>query len=255
MHEVWGEDGMSEKKSEGPYSLNDVEKCINNAFRLYRDAQNASTPTKAALIEIGIEELSKGIILLASIPKPDFDDSTLNYLTWISSDSTFSPSLVPLAKYNFSNFNKSNHKTKLKALDAIFQSISFMYTYLEKVLPILQDLLNPNFEQLGNIEKSDLDNIASHLGNFDLKDLDKIKQKGFYVDFKDNKSISPEEENLKTENITMIFFVLYASLNALVEIYKKTPLKKIFLDPKLMIRGFYEYLPETAKSTFRDDSK
>ena len=246
---------MSEKKLEGPYSLNDVEKCINNAFRLYRDAQNASTPTKAALIEIGIEELSKGIILLASIPKPDFDDSTLNYLTWISSDSTFSPSLVPLTKYNFSNFNKSNHKTKLQALDAIFQSISFMYPYLEKVLPILQDLLSPNFGQLGNIEKSDLDNIASHLGNFDLKDLDKIKQKGFYVDFKDNKFTSPEEVNLKTENITMIFFVLYASLNALVEIYKKTPLKKIFSDPKLMIRGFYEYLPEHTKKMLKGDGE
>lgn len=236
---------MSEKKLEGAYSLNDVEKCINNAFRLYKDALNTSTPTKAALIEIGIEELAKGFILLANIPKPSFD-LPLNGLP----DSTFedipSDLLFSLKNYDFKKFNTYDHKTKLQVVDTMFKYVIFLNTYMEKKLPIIRDLLSPAFGQLGNIEKSDINYMVSYITKLNLKGLNKIKEKGFYVDFKDNKAISPEEQDLKTENFVMVFFMLYTSLIALVEIYKGATLKKVFLEPKLILGGFYDILPQKA---------
>ena len=249
-----GEAGMSGNEEAEHYSIEDVEKCLASGFRLFKDALNTSVPTKAALIEIGIEELAKGFILLASIPKQSMD-STLNDLTKVFLEDISPSALDSLKKYNFSTFNKYNHKTKLQAIDTIFQSIAALYPSLEQLIPTLQDLFSQSFGQLGNIKKSDINDIVSKIPELNLRDMDEIKKNGFYVDFKDNKSISPEEQNLKTDDLVMIFFILYASLNVHVKIYKGFQLTDVLSDPKLLLGGFYDLLSEEDKNKFREEGK
>jgi hypothetical protein len=43
-------------------NLQDIQLCINNAERLYKDSKSVSNPTRLALIELSLEEISKGWI-------------------------------------------------------------------------------------------------------------------------------------------------------------------------------------------------
>ena len=248
-----GEAGMSGNKESEHYSIEDVEKCQNNAIRLYKDTLNTSIPTKAALIELGIEELSKGIILLANIPKPNLDPA-LKELINLDSDSHLIHSLDSLKKYDFKKFNMFDHKRKLKVVEDIFKSLGLFSPQLEKISATLQNIIRPTFGTVDDIQRSKFDNAISDINRFNFKDLYKIKENGFYVNFKGNKAVSPEEQNLKTDEITGIFFLLYAPLYILVEIYMGTSLTDIFSDPKLILGDFYGLLSEEGKNNIRGKS-
>ena len=247
MHGLRGEAGMSDKEEPEHYSIEDVEKCQKNAIRLYKDALNTSIPTKAALIELGIEELSKGIILLANIPKPNLDP-VLKELINLNSDSDLLSSLDSLKKYNFKKFDMFDHKRKLKIIEDIFKSLGLVYPQSERITAALLNIMRPTFGTVDDKQTAKFDDVISDINRFNFRDLYKIKENGFYVNFIGNKVVSPMEQDLKTEEITGIFSVLYIPLNILVEIYKGTQFTSIFSDAKLILGDLYDLLSEVSKN-------
>ncbi len=240
---------MSGKKLEGPYSLNDVEKCINNALRLYRDAQNASTPTKAALMELALEETAKGIVVLINMP-PSSLNHTINGLVYPISNDLFDSISGFIETSNIKKFDMRSHKQKLKIIMDLFTFVSTIYeVYPEQIKVIQQEIFKADLDKL-----KDIKNIILIMDRIHFKELDKIKEEGFYVNFIEN-NVSPEEQKLRITAMKWIFFILYSSLNILVQIYKETPLDKLFSDPKVLFGGLYEYLPENAKKMLKGDGE
>ncbi|MEM4005881.1 MAG: hypothetical protein QXM43_09685 [Desulfurococcaceae archaeon] len=65
--------GAEKKKLDIRISLEGVQLCIQNAERLLSDSQNVSLPSKVALLEIGLEGISKAFGLLMMFEKIAFD--------------------------------------------------------------------------------------------------------------------------------------------------------------------------------------
>ncbi|MGC8651525.1 MAG: hypothetical protein ACP5RX_02855, partial [Minisyncoccia bacterium] len=55
---------MEKKSKEIKPTIEGIQLCVMNAERLWRDSKKVSEPTKAALIELSIEETAKAIGLL-----------------------------------------------------------------------------------------------------------------------------------------------------------------------------------------------
>lgn len=245
---------MTKKDGGAAYSLDGVKKCLDNAFRLFKDAFNTSNPTKAALIELGIEELAKGFISLAKIPNPNADPLLDKFINLIA-DEDFASFLNSLKKYDLKKFNIRYHETKLQAIQYIFTNVAALYVRLEKRLDFLQEVLEPAWGLLGNAEKSDVNDLISRLSTINFRKLDEVKEKGFYVNIEGNRYISPEEQNLQSDELVGIFFILYSSLKSYVQIYAGDSFEKIIADPKRFLGGFYEYLPENVKKMLKGDGE
>ena len=110
-----------------PYaSIENASKCFDNADRLLDDAFKTSLPTRVALMELGIEELSKGLIILLNIDKPPEKPSVeklmgnvdLQDKLWIQWHEEFTD------KISIQNINLYDHKEKLKAIKLLFKFAS-----------------------------------------------------------------------------------------------------------------------------------
>ncbi len=244
-----GEAGVTRKTGEEPYSFDFLEKCVNNALGLYKDALNTSTPRKASLMEIALEELAKGFVTLVNMPSSSLDHP-VNDLIDTLSDDLFDSISGFIETYNIKKFDIYSHKQKLKIIMGLFNFVSTIYEiYPEQIKGIQQEMLKTDFGELKDVEY-----IISIMERFHFKEFNKVKEEGLYVDFIEN-NVSPEEQTLRIIVMKWIFFVLYSSLNVFIQIYKETQLDKLFSDPKLMFGGFYEYLPENVKKMLKGDGE
>lgn len=90
-------------------TLENAQECIDNAYRIYKDALKTTTPTKAALIEIGIEELAKGLIIWAKIPKSKLKLPDNQYISKLLSKFE-NIDKESLRKYKISDLDIHSHK-------------------------------------------------------------------------------------------------------------------------------------------------
>ena len=105
-------------------TLENVDKCIDNAFRLYDDASKTSVPTKAALIELGIEELVKG--LLITFKTPEFQKVSLAETSNFHknfSEQEWKDFIEPFQSSKISDFTNRDHKKRLDTIQFLLDSV------------------------------------------------------------------------------------------------------------------------------------
>ncbi len=192
-------------------TVENAQKCIDNADRLYDDALKTSSPTKAALIELSIEELAKGLMVLYKTP--EFKDSGLKAdfvdAGKILEDLDGTDFIKTLDSFKIGDFTKPFHPEKLKFIQAIVKlSQQFFVTYRTQ-MELLINAFGKNFSQYFSKSFADtmkiIEEELSNLDDSNISDLDDIKKDGFYVDFKDGKVIEPKNVPFQFKKLSRIF--------------------------------------------------
>lgn len=203
-------------------SLSGIRACISNAERLLNDSKKASIPTSAALLELSLEEISKGWWLMlklvflrekAESPSAKLrNDSSLRSVINASGVSTADMSdeiklhLTPLREMLMTTDNWNSlrdHNFKLRFMKELKGMLEFL-------LPIYLKEVNPNIvKKIGkeispyetqNLTKVQIDarfsgvmDILDGLDNATFTKLDDLKNDGFYVEYKDGEFIQPAD--------------------------------------------------------------
>ena len=208
-----------------------VEKCVDNARRLYKDAWITSFPTYAALMEIGIEELSKSMILFQNFP----DDSTerQNFLKALDGGNILdlrSP-INRMGEYIF-NFHRNfefdpkdlaDHRVKPHVIQNIFNYTAEVYLFLEKSLLSNSTLRPPSGISEENINRCH--EIISKINDMTIEKWDQVKERGFYVYPEEGRA--PSDEHFDTRDLIRVFDVMYSTLKIFLSFSKGVKLKDL----------------------------
>ncbi|EQB74089.1 MAG: hypothetical protein AMDU4_FER2C00030G0012 [Ferroplasma sp. Type II] len=230
-------------------NIENVKKCHDNASRLFKDSLNTSKPTGAALIEIGIEELAKGLILLINTPKSDMQNSIKLYDSIFSQfeDTKILGNINDsLKSYDIRRFNTYDHREKLKAIQIVLKSIDPLYQILKPILGNLIPSFNKNFSSISKLfEGVNFDFPPALIENFksiDVENWDKIKESGLYVNFYDEAVQAPCTSEFDVKHLIMIFIIFYGILNFLIRLNEGSKLDELLLDQKTIFGFFYEII-------------
>ena len=232
-------------------TIENAKKCLDNAMRLYEDSKKVTTPTRLALVEIAVEELAKGMILFLKYePKGDLDAlenlfgaNILNELEASNNDDMVE------AIFNFkqSDFNTKNHKHKLKAIQKLLDISKQYYVPLIKILGLMDlEKLYAGLE----IENFKIPREGpTYYKDINVQDMDEIKMSGLYVNFKDGKSISPEEANYaNSDKLYQVLVGFGLVLRLSLELVKGTFDITKFRDPKTLLGPFYELIHQANQN-------
>ncbi|MHB1507087.1 MAG: hypothetical protein ACYCUZ_03405 [Cuniculiplasma sp.] len=202
------------KKEEIPLTLEGIQLCLQNAERLFVDSQKVSLPTKVALLELGLEEISKAWGLLLSFEKKNLDENP--DLIWIF----FEVMRIDINKYDEAIKNNENNIKKyfsdntFKSFMTPFDKNSFSnhiakIAFLSNLVNYIKMISRPLIIQSQDRETFVRDIIGKFVGEINIKDSDRtiedilnikedqllelvsFKEKGFYVDIEGGTLISP----------------------------------------------------------------
>lgn len=241
-------------------SIESAIKCLENAERLFNDAAKVSEPTATGLIEIAIEEIAKGILL---VPKMDENDSRLPL-----NDPLFKKvfignlDLVELTrdlnikKYTIIDFNFRDHKKKLELINTIVE-IYF------KISPILIDNTDVSFfvshlHSTGNLYtrfkdiedfKKEIFETSSKVLSGEIHNLDHLKQQGFYVDISGESSKAPWENSFDLTTTLRIFILCYILLNLFIQFSRGINFKTILDDKEKLLGIISKYMDQNLESS------
>ena len=220
-----------------PITLEGAQLAIQNAERLFFDSQKVSIPTKVALLEIGLEEISKAWAILLSFEKDLIDKNEEHIDVFLESahidNKKLKEKIEELArkkeeffgKYNVSSFltpfnteTFSNHKAKIKFLSKFIWYTREIQLQLSKssydMGKIINDVIGQYFPQnrLSNLKENykaiyDILNINED----QLEDIVNLKEHGLYLDIQSGVYISPSSRIYETatlENLLKLLLVM-----------------------------------------------
>lgn len=236
--------GIKVKNKELSISLEAIQLCILNAERLLDDSQNVRIPTKMALLELGLEEISKAWGLLLTFAKQTFDRN-LNLIERFFevshidrkkysdaikkiepqiekyfSDTTFESFMTPFNKDSF-----TNHHKKIEFLSKLIWYIKNITLPLLKLSQDRKNFANDILGKfVGNINLKMSDKVISEILNInedELEELVSLKEKGIYVDIEGETFISPSSRNYYPDILQNLLVLLISmSKNELTTLSK-----------------------------------
>ncbi len=229
-------------------TLENVDKCIDNAFRLYDDASKTSVPTKAALIELGIEELVKG--LLITFKTPEFQKVSLSEASNFHknfSEQDWKNFIESFQSSKISDFTDRDHKQRLDTIQFLLDSVIKLQS---KDSPFIKNTFDGIINNYGKFSpepvgdpKKVLDTQISRLNYMNIKKLYKIKEQGFYIDFDNGKVIEPKNVKFQLEGINRVFNIVYLTLINLINSLEGFSLSSSKPDIKRILGKLYDRLP------------
>jgi len=235
-----------------PITLEGAQLAIQNAERLFFDSQKVSIPTKVALLEIGLEEISKAWVILLSFEKGLRDKNDDKIDVFLESAHIDSKKLeeairelAPKKGEFFRDYDPSslstpfdtkkfsNHKEKIKFLS------KFIRYAREIQLPLLErsvDFGKAINEVIGRyLPRNKISNAEENyrvihdflsVNDSELEDIVNLKEYGLYLDVQNGIYISPSSrvyETITLENL--LAGLLTLAKNELV--YLNNVLKKL----------------------------
>ena len=150
---LWGEAGMNNNNKDfdsAKYAtIENAKKCIDNAERLYDDASKTSPPTKAALIELSIEELAKALLVLYKTP--EFENSLLKAefvdAGKIINNLEGTDFIKTLDEFKIADFTTRVHEKKLNFIQSIVKLAQEFYINAAPELDPLLKMYGNKFSQ------------------------------------------------------------------------------------------------------------
>lgn len=207
-----------------------IKACVLNAERLYKDSLNVTEPTKLALMEIAIEEVSKGWwIAFMLMTSPDNIERTKNRFGELmpigTSFEKTHKEIVDNPDYkeiigriketitkpiDLVSFRK--HKRKLEFMKEVKEYLEFYYPFITSLVDVEQaaklakivggkyDSVEIPANVLSEAKKHALDPLKGLDDKF-FTELDGLKEEGFYVDYKDGEYIQPGIHQYNSKNL------------------------------------------------------
>jgi len=179
-------------------NLQDIQLCINNAERLYKDSKSVSNPTKLALIELSLEEISKGWIFcfkyVARNPNSlDFQPfikksgkGAIDEIDKKHPDSVKEYDKLRKILESFKYEDLKNHDLKIDFLIQLkkdLQSWSFISSFIDyqKIQEyIIRGIIKENFDS--DKEINSFEDFLNQINEDNLKKLINMKNDALYVD-------------------------------------------------------------------------
>lgn len=239
--------GVENRKTKisGFATIDIVEKCVDNALRLFKDALNSSPPTQAALLELGIEELSKAMILFLNLPEDTPERQNFlktmdaeNLLDLISPGNITGEDILAFHRmFEIDSKGLANHRVKLQVIKDIFNYIAQFSPLIEKLL-LSNPALIPPFVKIEDANKI-LSGILSKINDITIEKWDQVKERGFYVYPEERRA--PSDEQFDNKDLRMIFLVMYSALQTFLSYSKGAKFKDWRYD--VILDGVYDLLP------------
>lgn len=212
-----------------------VQLALINAERLFFDSRKVSTPTKMALIELGLEEVSKAIGMLLSFEKAQFDaDPTLmnRFLSYSHfSKKKYTKILQEKSQFLTKFFNENNPDQFMQFFDKYSfadhaKKVQFLSKFIEYTreftLPLIRgsseraklvkDMVG-RYVKFGPDEFKTADKFIDKTLNIDEKqlyDITDIKNRGLYLVRVGDLFVSPSSYTFITEHAENLLVVLIA---------------------------------------------
>jgi len=220
-----------------PITLEGAQLAIQNAERLFFDSQKVSIPTKVALLEIGLEEISKAWAILLSFEKGLIDKNDEQIDVFLKAAHIDSKKLekaikklAPKIEEFFRDYDPSSlstpfdtkkflyHKEKIRFLSKLIWYAREIQLQLSKSSyntgKIINDVIGQYFpkNKLSNLEENykaiyDILNINED----QLEDIVNLKEHGLYLDIQSGVYISPSSRIYETatlENLLQLLLVM-----------------------------------------------
>ena len=195
---------MSDKEKDSSLNkyttLEDAEKCVDNAIRLHNDALKTSMPTRASLMVLSIEELAKSFLVLFTTQefRNIYHKDEFKIVDKILEELDGTDLMTVMDEFEISDFTTRVHGKKLDLIESLIRIPQQFYSIEKKELdPKLKKLASTYSERLSISVKDPIEiteQTFSNLMDIDSHKLNEIKQNGFYVDFKEGKAIEPAIE-------------------------------------------------------------
>jgi hypothetical protein len=218
-----------------------IELMIQNAERLLDDSKHVSTPTKFALLEIGLEEVSKawGIILtfdIISVDKnPNFFEALLK-VGYVDTEkiSDILDDILPkiiefFSKYNPDSFMMPFDSKRWKDHKAKISYLSQLIEYINKIALPITRASSDRTKAIGDILgkhisiKRDLKEIDAEIDNIlnvnyeHLTEIVRLKESGLYVDISNDVFIAPSSIPFETETLENLLDLLIGMIKGEVK--------------------------------------
>jgi hypothetical protein len=212
----------------------DMELCLNNAERLIKDSKNTSVPTEAALLELAIEECSKGWMLYPKLVRDyvmEHKRLPKKYSDAINNAKNSNPEAVFQAP--FESIKALAEFTSEEAIDNAFRLHRVKLEFIQRLVEVVKssseslvkvgtkDLLakslysNMDSQTLENARKLVLNRLQS-MTKEKIAKLDDIKKRAFYVDKTGSTLIDPTTVEFPIEDLRFLAFVMRQSLLTLI---------------------------------------
>ena len=225
-------------------SLDGIQLCIQNAERLLVDSHKVSIPTKMALLELGLEEISKAWGLLLTFEKQTFarnPDLIKIFFECLHIDRKKYNDAI---QKNEPNFEKFLSETTLESFMTPFDVDSFTnhdkkIKFLSQLILYIKEIAFPLLKESQDREESTKDILGKYIGKIDLKTADKViseilninedklgelvslKEKGIYVDIEGGTFISPSSRNYYPDILqNLLILLISTSKNELTTLSK-----------------------------------
>jgi hypothetical protein len=225
-----GEAGMNDNNKNGDKreyaTLENVQKYVNNADRLYNDALKTSDPSKAALIELSIEELEKAFSLIDYIMTINHIDTDLiNKSLNIDKilNSITDPDLIKsIDEFKINNFKNRAHGERLDSIGSLIKIAQQIYLnnknlFTQPVNKLAQNYskhLPKTFENPMEIT----DEGISSLAGVNIHDFSKTRGQGLYADFKDGKIVEPKNIQFKFDELFRELYFMRIYIQYLINV-------------------------------------
>lgn len=232
-------------------SIENAKKCLENADRLLGDALKTSLPTRVALLELGIEEISKGLIILFNMDLQHKNSDIQDFIMDTELPDNLKQQCLEEIETitSIKNLNPYDHGEKLKALKSLFDFVSRCYPVLIDFVYIgqLSQLLNGM--NIGNIDIPITTDLLEKIKNIKVSKWDRVKEDSLYVNLENGNAIPPEKRDLKaySSDILMVFIVARSVLSIYLLLYEDKDLKAIFSNPKAILGPFYDIIVNSSK--------
>jgi len=241
--------GVENRKTKisGFATIDIVEKCRDNALRLFKDALKTSPPTQAALLEIGIEELSKAMILFQNIPRDSPERQ--NFLKAMDEENLLDlKSLGNITDEDIFDFHRNfeidskglaDHRVKLQIIQNIFNYSAKVYLVLVSEKSLLSNsALIPPFVKSEDAIKI-IHETLSKINDMTIEKWYQVKERGFYVYPEEGRA--PSDEQFDNKDLRMVFYLMYSTLKIFLSFSTGAKLKDLsYID---ILEHFSDLLP------------
>jgi hypothetical protein len=217
-------------------TLEDIETCVRNSDRLFSDSSNVSEPTKAALMELSIEESAKAWMLYLQFVKQlaiserekikPIAEKGLSTLSEVQKQELQGFGKAMTEYLNDLNIEEAfrggrAHEVKLDYLALLIDQLKTYWSTMFQIAksdPVARSVI-PSKMDVSDIEKVGKE-IASDLWSFKRQDiliLRRVKEEGFYVDADENgKIISPESREYHIARLFLLRLIMDNGLKGLL---------------------------------------
>lgn len=219
----------------GPERLTGIQLCVINARRLITDSESVSDETAIVLLELALEEIAKGFMLVyrGTITEEDFEKRKRDVLDWTDKNGSLNAkdkeSIEKFYKevgYNFFNDltveEFESHNDRLDFLGLFVKFYSYMILPGIKTVDLRKAIRKAvgsfmNIEQKAVVEGlTESKEIVDVLNAIHVRELKDIREQGLYVSYRKGSFFYPFANRLHLEYIDKLSNVLLEELSGLV---------------------------------------